>query len=359
MVLTALFVETVMMVNDEKTTNAAAKAGINFRNIICNYKGGGFSKLRNYDLLILIYIDCSLDYIYIVNSSISHNLNFSKMSTQILEGYSTKEKTAYVTAIASIATADQSASEQEIEYLSNLAEVAGLGEAEQQQIASAASDTTGSELRGALNILKTSELRFSLIADLIAFAESDNNFVEQEKTHIATIANYLGINENQLEALSAYVKEAATQPAEAMGFSSSVGQEATGFSSDVNHGATGFGSMFGNSGVSEKLQSSGINIGSLAKGLISFVGPMIMGNMLNKGLQGSKATAGLNTGGGGLGDLLGGGGGGIGGALGGLLGGNSQPGAAGGGGGLGSLIGSLSGGKGFGGIGGFLSNLLK
>lgn len=280
------------------------------------------------------------------------------MSTQILEGYSTKEKTAYVTAIASIATADQSASEQEIEYLSNLGEAAGLGEAEQQQVIAAAKDTSGGELRSSLNILKTSELRFSLIADLIAFAESDSNVAEHERAHISTIANYLGVNDTQVEALSEYVKEAAAQPAAAQGFSGNANQE-----------ATGFGSMFGNSAIGEKLQSSGINIGSLAKGLLSMVAPMIMGSMLNKGMQGSKANAGVNSGGGlgdllggaggGLGDLLGGTGGGIGGALGGMLGGNSKPGTGGGGGGLGSIIGGLSGGKGFGGIGGFLSNLLK
>jgi uncharacterized tellurite resistance protein B-like protein len=249
------------------------------------------------------------------------------MSTQILEGYSPEEKAAYLKAIASIATADQTASDQEITYLANLAGVAGLGEDEQQQIITAAKDTSGNSLKYSLDVLKSSDLRFSLVADLIAFAESDNNVVEQEKTHIASIAKYLDINEAQLEALNDYVKEASTQPAEAMGFSG-----------DVAGG--GLGGILGNLGLGDKLKSSGINIGGLAKGLLSFVGPMIMGNMLNKGLQGSKATSGLNTGGGGLGDLLGGGGG--------------QA-----GGGLGSLIGSLSGGKGFGGIGGFLSNLLK
>ncbi|HMF71175.1 MAG TPA: TerB family tellurite resistance protein [Flavitalea sp.] len=250
------------------------------------------------------------------------------MSTQILEGYSDAEKAAYLKAIASIATADQTASDQEITYLANLAEVAGLGEDEQQQIITAAKDTSGSSLKFSLDVLKSSELRFSLVADLIAFAESDNNLVEQEKTHIASIAEYLGINETQLEALNEYVKEASVQPAEAMGISGEVG-------------SGGAGGILGNLGLGDKLKNSGINMGSLAKGLISLVGPMIMGNMLNKGLQGSKATSGLNAGtGGGLGDLLGG-----------------TSGQAGGG--LGSLIGSLSGGKGFGGIGGFLSNLLK
>ncbi|MET0244745.1 MAG: TerB family tellurite resistance protein [Flavitalea sp.] len=298
------------------------------------------------------------------------------MSVQILEGYSTEEKTAYITAIASIATADSSASDLEAEYLANLGEAAGLEEPEQQKIIAAAQDTTGEGLKSSLDSLKASELRFSLIADLIAFAKSDNNFVEAEKEHIAAIANYLGVNDQQLEALNEYVQEAATQPAETLGFS---GAQATG-------DASGAASMLGGLGIGNKLQSSGINIGSLTKGLISFIGPMILGNMLNKGLQGkSGATAGGGglsdllgsgglggllggsgkSGGGGLGDLLGGKGGGLGdllggGGLGDLLGGGGGAKTGGGqSGGLGSLIGGLSGGKGFGGIGGFLSNILK
>ncbi len=41
------------------------------------------------------------------------------------------------------------------------------------------------------------------------------------------------------------------------------------------------------------MQNSGINMGSLTKGLIGFIAPMIMGKMLNKGLQSSNASSGL------------------------------------------------------------------
>ncbi|MEP7259209.1 MAG: TerB family tellurite resistance protein [Flavitalea sp.] len=232
------------------------------------------------------------------------------MGAQMLEGYSSLEKTAYVTAIASIATADKSASDQEITYLGHLAEAAGLSENEKQQVAAAASETSGQPLKNALDVLKSSELRYSLVTDLIAFAKSDNNVVDQEKTHIASIANYLQINDDQLEALNHYVEETATQPA-------ALGIAGAGASSG------GLGGIIDNLGLGQKLQNSGINIGSLAKGLIGFIGPMIMGNMLNKGMQGTNASSGLNQGG------------------------------------LGSLIGSLTGGAGNAGIGGFLSNLLK
>jgi len=226
------------------------------------------------------------------------------MSTAILEGYSSKEKTAYIIAIASIATADQSASDQELAYLTNLADSAGLSESEKNEVAYAAKETSGQSLKPALDILKSSELKYSLITDLIAFAESDSNVAQQEKQHIASIADYLGINADQLSLLNEYVQETANsnQPAEAMGIA----------------GSGGLGGMLGNLGLGDKLQKSGINIGSLTKGLIGIVGPMIMSKMLNKGLQGSNAPGSVN---GGLGSLLGGltGGKGIGGLLSGFL----------------------------------------
>ncbi len=78
-------------------------------------------------------------------------------------------------------------------------------------------------------------------------------------------------------------------------------------------------------GIGDKLKSSGIDLGSVTKGLMSFVGPMIMGNMISKGMQsgGRSDIAQSNT---------------------------AQ-------GGMGSLISSLTGGKGLSGIGGFLSKL--
>jgi len=233
------------------------------------------------------------------------------MTTQILQGFNATEKTAYVTAIASIATADQSASELELDYLKNLAQAAGLSEEEIQQVSAAAAEANGQSLKNALDILKSSELKYSLVTDLMAFAQSDKNVAEQEKTHIAAIASYLQIDATQLQALNEFVQQTAAQPA-AMALSGEMAPSG------------GLEGILGNFGLGDKLKNSGINIGNLATGLMSFVGPMIMGNLLNKGLQGSNASGGLNQGG------------------------------------LGSLISGLSGGKNSsGGIGGFLSNLLK
>jgi uncharacterized tellurite resistance protein B-like protein len=230
------------------------------------------------------------------------------MST-LLDGHTPAEKTAYITAIASIATADNSASDTEISYLMDLADHAGLTEQDKQVVAVAAKDTTDSALRQSLDTLKTSELRFSLVADLIAFAESDNNLAPEEKQHIAGVADYLGIDKSQLEALNDFVKQSANQPAAEMVAAGGL--------------PSGTQGLLDKLGIGDKLQSAGINLGSLTKGLMSFVGPMIIGNLISKGLNrtGGTATAGQ--------------------------------------GGISNLLGGLTGGRGLSGIGGFLSNLLK
>ncbi len=99
----------------------------------------------------------------------------------ILEGHSDLEKGAYFGAIASIATADREASEDETEYISALCDSANLSVLQKEAVLRSATELSGEELNKCLDVLKNSDLKFSLVADLISFAESgylydDNTF---------------------------------------------------------------------------------------------------------------------------------------------------------------------------------------
>ncbi|MEO5646927.1 MAG: TerB family tellurite resistance protein [Chitinophagaceae bacterium] len=252
-------------------------------------------------------------------------------TTTLLPGHTDEEKGAYLGAIASIATADHSASEVEVGYLRNLAEAAELSQEQEDAVLLAATELSGDELTRCLDILKTSDLKYSLVTDLISFAESDKEYSASEKANIEKIAAYLDIDKQQFSLLDQFVKKTAEtgQTGEAVtnpGFLSSLGLE-------------------------EKFKSAGLNMGSIVKGLIAIGGPLLLGKLLSRRRGGSN----VGQGGGSMGSnnpldsLLGGGGGGLGGLLGGN-GGNS--------GGLGSIIGMLNGGRGFGGIGGLLGKIL-
>lgn len=248
-------------------------------------------------------------------------------TTTILEGYSDTEKGAYLGAIASLATADRSASEEEISYLQTLSESAGLSEEQNKLIRDAASEQmTDEDLKRCLDVLKTSELRFSLVSDIIAFAESDQSYSPEEKQNVEKIAKYLGVNQEQFNVLDQFTKKAV--------------QEAPKHAEAIESEQTSPGNFLDSLGFGDKLKSAGINSGSLLKGALGILGPIILSKMLSGGRR---------SGSGGLGGLLGGGNRGMsgGGLLGGLMGGG------------GLLGGLLGGGRGFGGAGGMLGRILS
>ena len=221
---------------------------------------------------------------------------------KLLEGYSDKEKSAYLGAIASIATADREASPEELEYLDALSDAAGLSETQKNAVLKAASELSGKELTQCLNVLENSDLKYSLVADLMAFAKADNNYSEEEQEDISEIAEYLGVNQHQFSLLDEFADKAS-------GKEVPVEEEAQ-------------PAFLSSLGLKEKLSNAGISGRTLLNGLIGIAGPMILSRMLS-----GRGRAG------GMG--------------GGLFGG-----------GWGSMIGMLNGGRGMGSLGGLFGRTL-
>ena len=239
----------------------------------------------------------------------------------ILEGYSDMEKGAYLGALASIATADRSATEEEITYLQALCESANLSEDQTNLLREAATtEISDDDLRRFLDVLKTSDLRFSLVSDVIAFAESDQSYSEEEKQKVQLIAQYLGVNQEQFSLLDQFTKKAVKE----------VPNQAEALETEQ----TTPGNFLDSLGFGDKLKNAGINSNSLLKGALGIIGPLVLARMFSGGRR--------RSGGGGMfgGGTLGGGGG----LLGGLLGG-------------GLLGGLLGGGRGFGNAGGMLGRM--
>jgi uncharacterized tellurite resistance protein B-like protein len=239
------------------------------------------------------------------------NKKYMEDNSRILEGHSDREKGAYLGAIASIATADREASQEELDHIAQLCDAADLSDTQKQSVIRAATEMSGEELTRCLDILKGSELRYSLVTDLMAFAKADNDYSEEEQENIHKIAEYLGVNQQQFSLLDQFAEKAATNASP---------EEVTqpGFLSSL--------------GLKDKMENAGISGNGLLKGLLGIAGPMILSGMLSRGLGGRRT--------GGMG--------------GGMLGGGSML----GGGGLGSLIGMLSGGRGMGSTGGLLGRVL-
>ena len=228
------------------------------------------------------------------------------MNTQLLQNYSESEKTAYLSSIASLATADRQASPAEGQFLQALCQQAGLSADSTQQVSTAAQDPSNETIQQHLDVLKSSDLRYSLITDLISFSRADGAYSNDEEAMVDKISQYLGINQQQQQTLETVVDEAAEvahnpQDPAKEGFFGSIG---------------------------DKLSSVGIPKGALMAGLLGVVAPMVLSKVMGGGSSNANDSSG------GLGGLLGGG-------MGGLLGGAAQSGM---GGMLGGLLGSVMGG---------------
>ncbi len=246
---------------------------------------------------------------------------------ELLAGHSAQEKGAYLVAIASIATADRAATSEEIEFLQALAQGADLTEADEQLVLRSAQDPSNAHLQQSLEVLKNSELRFSLVTDLIAFAKSDGKYTPDEEKLIGQMAQYLNINPNQYSAINQYVNQAETAHKQGQDFTSQ--------------------NFLQSSGLGNTFQKSGINGGAMMKGMIGILAPMVIGGMLSRGRRGGGMMGGGMMGGGGLGGGMMGGG--LGALLGGVLSGGMRNRGMGG---MGGMFDVLSGGRGYGGMGG-------
>ncbi len=240
--------------------------------------------------------------------------------TTILEGYSNIEKGAYLGAIASIATADRNASEEELDYIKGLIDSAGISTDQSALILHAATtDIADEDLEKFLQILKTSELRFSLVSDVIAFAQADNDYSEAEQHKVQQIASYLGINDEQVNVLKDFTTKAVDE-----------GEQ---YAKTETTGQAEPASFLGGLGFGDKLKNAGINTNSLFRGALGIVGPLLLSRMFGGGKKSRSAGGGM-----------------LGGLLGGLMGGGSKGGL------LGGLLG---GGRGFGNAAGMLGRLFK
>ena len=225
----------------------------------------------------------------------------------LLKDYSNEEKGAYLGAIASLATADHSATEEELEHLAVLADAADISEDQKASVIRAATELSDEELKRCLDILRQSDLKFSLLADLISFAESDKSYSAEEKKNIEDIAKYLDVNKEQFSLLDQFVQktaEADVQPEEV---------EKPGFLASL--------------GLQDRFQQAGINWKRFMPGLLGIAGPLLLSGLFRR----------RNSTGGGLSSMI-----------------NPMN-----RGGIGSLISGLSGGRGLGNITSMLSGLLR
>jgi uncharacterized tellurite resistance protein B-like protein len=243
----------------------------------------------------------------------------------LLSNFTEQEKTAYITALAALATSDREASDEERENLREVSNSAGLSADQEETIMKAAQDTSGQELIKSLDVLKNSDLRYGLITDLIAMAKADESYTQDEKGNIEKVSRYLNVNDSQFSILDQFVNKAADEERTPEEYRKP--------------------DFLRSTGMQDKFSNAGFNMESIGKSIFGFLGPIILGGLAGRTLRGRNSSSISNQGGG------------LGGMLGGILSGNSsQSGMSGG---LGGLLSGLARSRSNGSMGGLLGRLLR
>ena len=126
---------------------------------------------------------------------------------QGLASYPEDEREAYLALVASLAGVDGEVADEEIGKLRKLCKRAKLGPRALGDVIGVAEDPSSAPLGEYVERLKMSELRFSLLTDLYALAASDESVSEQEKREIADMAEVLGVENEQREAIQGFTEE--------------------------------------------------------------------------------------------------------------------------------------------------------
>ena len=103
-----------------------------------------------------------------------------------------------------------------MQYIAALCDAADISETQKEAVMRAANELSGEELKKCLDILKNSDLKYSLVTDIIAFAKADNNYAAEEQKRVEEISQYLEVNQNQFSLLNEFTEKAAVKdvPAE-------------------------------------------------------------------------------------------------------------------------------------------------
>lgn len=116
------------------------------------------------------------------------------------------ERVDYLIVIASMAAADGEVAGAEFEKLRAFCRALDLGALEAGQVMAALEGPDEVRIREVTARLKSSQLRFTLMTDLLFMAYADGKFVDSERREIRGLGDALGINDAQLEALEKYVQ---------------------------------------------------------------------------------------------------------------------------------------------------------
>ena len=130
-----------------------------------------------------------------------------------------RERVDYLIVVAAIAGVEGKLTGAHWEKLQDFCRDLNLGTDEVGQVVGAGTHPDAARIKEVIERLKLSNLRFTLLTDLLFMAYADNTFDSAKRKEVRTIANSLGVNDSQFTAIIKYV-EGVIKAQEAAGVTS-------------------------------------------------------------------------------------------------------------------------------------------
>ena len=185
-----------------------------------------------------------------------------------LSNYPEVEKVDYLSIVASIASADGKITDEEITKIREFCTMIGIGEIGIGMILAAIADPAIVDVQPILRRLSQTDLKFTLLTDMLFMAHADDIVSPDEKEEIRKIASMLKITPDQIAAIDKYVATViSTQNADRSESDwKRLGSEIAGIlaSAGVPLGAITIArTVFGN-GLTSRLAALGMGLGTAA-----------------------------------------------------------------------------------------------
>lgn len=197
--------------------------------------------------------------------------------------YPEVERVDYLCVAATIAAADGKITDDEISHIREFCEHIEIGEIGIGLIIAAIENPAGVDLQTILSRLKHTDLKFTLLTDMLFIAHADGIVCPGEQEEIKKIAEMLAITSPQIDAIDRYVEAAisAQQSKRSEAHWKQVGSEIAGIlaGAGIPLGAVALaGTIFGN-GISSGLAALGMGLGmttgigvAMSMGVCSYFG---------------------------------------------------------------------------------------
>lgn len=118
------------------------------------------------------------------------------------------ERVDYLTVVASMAMVDGVVRAEEVDRLDALCTQFALEPGDAASVAEAAQHPDAVQVRALLERLASSDLRFTLVADLVGMALADDEYAGTEREEVRAVAEILGVADEQIAAIEAWAASA-------------------------------------------------------------------------------------------------------------------------------------------------------